>query len=76
MSDTTWMVPGALAEYAPVGPRPPWFPCVIDGEPFTIGSGHVMVRLRDLSPMYALSTGRKSTTVPAASVEHVRQYKV
>jgi len=74
MTDTTWMVPGALAEYAPIGPRPPWFPCVIDSKPIKFG-GDVVVNLRDLSPMYALSTGRKSTTVPAAAVAHVRRYQ-
>lgn len=39
--DTGWIVPGALAEYAPVlgGGDDQWFPCVIRSEPWVLGNG-------------------------------------
>lgn len=43
--DTAWIVPGAAAEYAPVGPRDPWFACTIASDPWDLGSGYVVVQV-------------------------------
>lgn len=65
--------PGDLVEYAPSYDGP-WFPCVIDSEPWML-SGHTeVVRLRELSPGYAAYTKRNRTTVSCAeAIHHVRR---
>jgi hypothetical protein len=73
MSKTdTWMVHGALAEYAPTL-NGPWFPCVIDSEPWMLGGHTEVVRLRDLPQAYVEYTSRDRRTVPCAATSHVRK---
>lgn len=60
----TW-APGDMVWYLPSlnGPR---FPAVVDSEPWQLGGGSWVVRLRDLPQAYCDHTCRQRRTVPAA----------
>jgi len=67
MKNLSWMVPGALAEYAPVGPADPWYPCVIRSEPWALGHGALVAQIGGpVSEAYRKLTGRE--TYPAGGI--------
>jgi len=67
-----WMVPGALAEYAPVGPHDPFFACVIDSEPWQLGHGAWVVKIRDLDDAYKTTYKRGHGPAGGVCIEFIR----
>lgn len=71
--DTSWIVPGAAAEYAPVGPADPWFPCVIRSEPWALGHGALVAKIGGPAPPeYRYFTGRDTFIAGGVLVTHLR----
>lgn len=71
ISAPTWK-PGDRVWYAPVAGAGPVFRAIVDGvpwDPHMCGSGVWLVRLRDLPPEYAQSTGRAPGTTTVAAAE-------
>jgi hypothetical protein len=73
--DTGWIVPGALAEYAPVlgGPDDQWYPCVIRSEPWALGDGALVATIGSFTPdAYTLATWRDTLLAGDVLVTHLR----
>lgn len=64
-----WIKDGARAVFELVRGHPDYtYRGVVEGEPWQLGSGDWVVRLRDLTPPYR--SGR--STEPSACVDHLR----
>lgn len=73
MSSSEKLLPGDLVEYAP-SMGGPYFPAVVDSEPWMLGEHTEVVRLRDLSDQYRVYVGLPNKrTVAAAATSHVRR---
>jgi hypothetical protein len=73
--DVGWIVPGALAEYAPIGPEDPWYPCTIASEPWPLGHGQLVAKIRDLGDAYKIATGRDRGPAGGVCVQFLRPRK-
>jgi hypothetical protein len=75
---TSWIVPGALAEYAPVlgNGDDRWFPCVIRSEPWELGHGALVAKIGGQAPAeYTACTGRDTFVAGGVLVTHLRPRK-
>lgn len=76
-SDVGWIVPGALAEYAPVlgGPDDRWYPCVIRSEPWPLGHGALVAKIGgQAADEYKSFTGRDTYPAGGVLVKHLRKH--